>query len=627
MPRLRLALACARTPLRPRTARRHVAACALALCLPLVAVAFVLDRSPAVAAAACNRTATPATFGANVAAAGAGQTVCLTSGNYGTWGGTNKAITITAAPGNTPTMQVSFGSGDGGFTVNGMSGMGGVIDGSASNITIQNSRFATELDISGSVSKIMISHNDLTFPVQSRSSGPAAKIYYDAHGGSPGSAATIAFNDIENGDLDGLQISGGSGLYVVGNVFRNLCDRGVNHTDNIQFVGGSQITVHANYVYEPQNCPTQGITSYDGNTNGLLIEDNVVDVPRDWGIELYSDRGSVVMHNTVVYHPSSYSEFHTSGGQIDIDRKSQDPAGSGTQVYNNIASSVDFQNGSSGTQHNNVSGQRALYVGPTNTWAGFKLATNSPVGLRAASDGLNAGARISGAAPPPPPTGSKPPTPKPPPPTPKPPSGNTAKPPLVVFFKFDEASGSTVIDRSGFHNNGTIHGATRTPFGRQGRALRFDGSRDYVSVPNSPSLNLVRGMTLGAWVRPVGTQRALRAVLRKARGRGLSYGLYASGRRGASVSIRTRRSYTARANRALRSSRWSYLAATYDGKALRVYVNGVLVSSHVVHGALKKVRGPLTIGAGFKGVIDDVCVWRGALSVSAIRTAMFFTAA
>src|SRR5919109_4160863 len=87
----------------------------------------------------CNLNATPSNFAAQVSAAGAGQTICLASGNYGTWQGTNKAITIKRADGASPTMRFSFGSGDSGFTLDGMSGMGGTISGGAANITVRNS--------------------------------------------------------------------------------------------------------------------------------------------------------------------------------------------------------------------------------------------------------------------------------------------------------------------------------------------------------------------------------------------------------------------------------------------------------------------------------------------------------
>jgi hypothetical protein len=324
----------------------------------------------ATSSGACDRSATTSTFASQVSAATAGQTVCLASGNYGTWSGTNKAITVMAASGASPTMQISFGSGDSAFTLDGMSSMGGTVSAGASNITIQNSTFSDELDIEGSVSHVVVNHNDFTYAVQSTTSGPNAKIFLDTSGSSPGAAVTIENNNIQNGDLDGVHFGGGSGDLVLSNRFQNLCDRGVNHTDNIQFEGGSQVRIAGNYVYEAQNCPTQGITSYDGDTNGVIIEDNVVDVPRDWGIEFYSDQNSIIRHNTVVYHPKAYSEFNTGDGQIDIDRKSQDPAGTGTHVYDNIAS-VDYANGSTGTANNNTDPSTVTYMGgaPTPTSA------------------------------------------------------------------------------------------------------------------------------------------------------------------------------------------------------------------------------------------------------------------
>ena len=343
----------------------------------------------------CDRSATPSSLAGRITSASVGQTICLATGDYGMWAGTDKAVTIKAAPGAAPMMKLTLGPGASGFTLEGITGLGGMISNGASDITIRNSKFATQLDIEGAVRHIAIDHNDFTYPVKSEAKGVNSKILLDTTGSSPGSAVTVEHNDIANGDLDGIHIAGGSGQMILGNRIENLCDRGVNHTDNIQFEGGSQITVQGNYLYEAQHCPTQGITSFDGGTVGVVIEDNVVDIPRDWGIELYSDKDSIVRHNTVVWHPPTYSEFHNGTGLIDIDRKPGDPAGTGTQVDYNIAT-VQFANGSTGTQQGNVSGEGAKYVGPPTSWAGFRLAQDSGVGLKAAPDGANAGARIPG---------------------------------------------------------------------------------------------------------------------------------------------------------------------------------------------------------------------------------------
>ena len=73
----------------------------------------------------CDRSANPSTLRGQVNAARPGETICLATGGYGTFEGTNKAITIRAARGAAPTMRYEFGSGDSGFALVGLRGTGG----------------------------------------------------------------------------------------------------------------------------------------------------------------------------------------------------------------------------------------------------------------------------------------------------------------------------------------------------------------------------------------------------------------------------------------------------------------------------------------------------------------------
>jgi hypothetical protein len=92
---------------------------------------------------ACNLNATTSNFARQVAAATAGQVICLASGNYGTWTGTNKAITVTKQSGAMVTMGIDFTTGNNGFTIDGLTIAGGRIINGAKNITIKNSAFTT----------------------------------------------------------------------------------------------------------------------------------------------------------------------------------------------------------------------------------------------------------------------------------------------------------------------------------------------------------------------------------------------------------------------------------------------------------------------------------------------------
>src|SRR5262249_32853026 len=72
---------------------------------------------------------------------------------------------------------------------------------------------------------------------------------------------------------------------------------------------------------------------------------------------------------------------------------------------------------------------------------------------------------------------------------------------LVAAYGFEEPSGTTAVDSSGKGNTGTlVNGPTRTTSGKFGSALTFDGTNDYVNVPDSASLNLTNAVTMEAWV-------------------------------------------------------------------------------------------------------------------------------
>ena len=123
----------------------------------------------------------------------------------------------------------------------------------------------------------------------------------------------------------------------------------------------------------------------------MLIEDNVIDIRRPWGLEWYSDDSSIIRHNTMVWRPASQCFFNVTCGRIAITSKTQDPPGIGTEVYDNIAL-VDIDRASVNRNDHNISGQNVTYVGPTTTYAGHRLAAGS-VGERAGSDGLDVGIR------------------------------------------------------------------------------------------------------------------------------------------------------------------------------------------------------------------------------------------
>jgi hypothetical protein len=73
---------------------------------------------------------------------------------------------------------------------------------------------------------------------------------------------------------------------------------------------------------------------------------------------------------------------------------------------------------------------------------------------------------------------------------------------------------------------------------------------------------------------------------------------------------------------------WSYIAMTYDGTNLRLFVNGTQVSSRATTGTIETTANPLWLGGNqlygeyFEGVIDDLRIYNRALDESEIRADM-----
>ena len=199
---------------------------------------------------------------------------------------------------------------------------------------------------------------------------------------------------------------------------------------------------------------------------------------------------------------------------------------------------------------------------------------------------------------------------------------------LVGAWGFDEASGTTATDASPTANAGTISGALRSTTGRFGGALSFDGVDDRVTVPDVAALDLTNGMTLEAWVNPTATA-GWRTVLLKERPGNLVYALYGSSDSGRpSAHVQTPLESDTRGTAALAANTWTHLASTYDGTTLRLFVNGVQVSSRAVSGSMAASAGVLGIGGNgvwaewFAGLIDEVRVYDRALTAAEIGTDM-----
>lgn len=343
----------------------------------------------------CTQTLSP---GANVASAvsnaAPGSVICLESGSYGSVSFNNitknPRVTVRSSSGQGASMRLSF-SGANGITIDSVTVTGANFSGSTTkNITVQNSKFTGHAVFNGLANSNVLlkgnTHNNINAGGQYSS---PARIHL-SYSSSTHSGVTIQDSVLSGGSADGVQT--GVGVNIIGNEFSNIHEGscGDCHTDAIQLLGARGSVIRDNYIY---NVAT-AIVAFDG-VSEATIENNIIDTGgRPWGIELYADNGSVVRHNTLLYRPNCH--YNLPCGTITLDRKSSDPAGRGTIIVDNIATSITTVNGSTYAQrHNNlvrsgasgsdISGAPTYVGGATPTSrSGFVLASNS-LGKGAAS--------------------------------------------------------------------------------------------------------------------------------------------------------------------------------------------------------------------------------------------------
>lgn len=364
-------------------------------------------------APSCDRTATPSTFAAQVAEATAGQTLCLESGSYGTFTGTNKAITIRSKTGQDASLGVNFDANDNGFTLASLTitGCGGTcITNGAHDITFRDSKFVGPIMLRVQNSNIVFDHNThvdiMAGALQGRLQAFPVGEDYKAPSG-----VTVRNSLFAGGDADGVQAH--VGMTVINNEFRDIC-QGTNsaqHTDNVQMVfGATGFVFQHNFVHQTVPCYTQAVAAYDELDHATITDNVIQDDRRTWALELYSDDSSIVDHNTVLGDVNC-NFYNNPCGYIDFTSKTVDDAGFGTRATNNIANKITIERATLAERSNNMvrlgpalPGDFVgvpVFVGGANpsTYEGYCLAPGSP-GKGRAADGSDVGIRCTGLPPP-----------------------------------------------------------------------------------------------------------------------------------------------------------------------------------------------------------------------------------
>jgi len=224
--------------------------------------------------------------------------------------------------------------------------------------------------------------------------------------------------------------------------------------------------------------------------------------------------------------------------------------------------------------------------------------------------------------------------------------GGCTPPPanLRAWWTFDDAAGPTSHDRAGADNAGTqIGGPLQVP-GRVAAALQFNGTTQYVAVPDAPELDLGTGdLTIDAWVRTTGTGVQSIVDKRSSAAQGYAFFLF-DGRLGLQLGDRNVSAICSSSSTAasctnfiaaptstlVNDGNWHLVAATVDrdfAQGGKLYVDGVVVltfdptirplgldNTADLHIGRRHITDAAAAELFFSGLLDEVEIAARALS-------------
>ena len=194
---------------------------------------------------------------------------------------------------------------------------------------------------------------------------------------------------------------------------------------------------------------------------------------------------------------------------------------------------------------------------------------------------------------------------------------------LIGWWKFDEGSGTSTVDSSGYNWSTDFIQRSQTYSwidGKIGKAINWQptctlncsGTNSRVVVNLSADFSLVPG-SMAVWVKPTVANNLYTII------RGGSIGL--DGR----VWFRGTYSNGFNFTGTFSAGEWAHIIATYDGVTIKLYKDGNLLSSAVKDNTLSTSTTQFVIGARddsymdyFNGLIDDVRIYNRALSAAEI---------
>lgn len=206
---------------------------------------------------------------------------------------------------------------------------------------------------------------------------------------------------------------------------------------------------------------------------------------------------------------------------------------------------------------------------------------------------------------------------------------------LVGYYRVNDGSGTTAVNSC--TNTSSIDGTltngptwVSSPVQYAANALSFDGTNDYVGIPDDNTLDITTAITLEAWVYAT-KNSGIQNVMSKSSNstnNGYIFPRTDDGWAHAVFYLHVSGGWQTLSAVYPSLNAWHHLAATYDGTTMKLYIDGTLAASKAQTGTITTNANPLALGnqTGFSeffgGSGDEFRVWNVARTQTQIQNSM-----
>ena len=195
---------------------------------------------------------------------------------------------------------------------------------------------------------------------------------------------------------------------------------------------------------------------------------------------------------------------------------------------------------------------------------------------------------------------------------------------LVAYWAFDEGSGKTVADVTGNGHNGKFFDSPKWVEGKFGMALEFDGENDRVTIADDDALDITKNLTLMTWFNPNDSLNGRRMMVKN----DSIFVIFDFGNKDSvELLVKPNNTFVETKTTDWKVGTWYHFAGTFDGKTMKVYINGKLEGETannvpIAPSNLEFWIGADDLGSHFPGKIDEVRLYEKTLTEAEIQTVM-----